>query len=280
MNEATISNTTSPDDPTKFNYFTTRLTEAQLVYEREKAAAEAEQRILERNIPKLLRKFSPEVVADVLEVPLDQVNKIAKKHSSVIDINRLNGNTFTPPVKTIEAENKSTFMQEEAPRSNLAYLEMLSNLPYFVSRRNEAQLADLRYEAEQEMAEIIIYKLLKKFSPEEVVDLLGAPLAQVHRIAESNYSLIDIKIIYEAAVLGTANPDGLSTPDYYNKPLTEAQLAYERKKTERKMIEGTISMLLEKLSQEVVADVLEMPLNQVFNIAQGSYYRIKFKELW
>ena len=168
----------------------------------------------------------------------------------------------------------------EAPMSNLAYLEMLSNLPYFVSRRNEAQLADLRDEAEDQTAEIIIYKLLKKFPPEEVVALLGAPLNQVHRIAENNYSFIDLKNIYETAVLGTANPNGLSTADYYTKPLTEAQLIYERKKAERKTIEGTISMLLEKLSPEVIADTLEMPLNQVLNIAQGSYSRIKFKELW
>ena len=284
MNEATVSNTTSPDDPTKFNYFTTRLTEAQLAYEREKAAAEAtlkaEQRMLERAISKLLRKLSPEELADVLEVSLDQVNKIATKQNSVIDINELRGNTFTPPIKTTDVGNKSTFMQKEAPISNLAYLEMLSNSPYFVSRRNEAQLSELRYKAEKQTAEKIIYKLLIKFSPEEVVDLLGAPLAQVHRIAESNYSFININKIYKAAISVTNNPDGISKADYYTKPLSKAQLAYERKETEQETVEGTISMLLKKLSQEVVADALEMPLDQVINIAKGRYYRIDFNRLW
>ena len=289
MNEAIVSNTANPDDLSTADYYTKPLTEAQLAYEREKAAKKAaakatliaEQRMLERNIPKLLRKLTPEEVADALEVPLDQVNKIAAKQYSVSNINGLRGNTSAPPAKTTEVGNKLTFMHGAAPISNLAYLRMLSNSPYFVSRRNEVQLAELRDEAETQVAEIIIYKLLKQFSPEEVVGLLKAPLDQVHRIAKSNYSRININNIYKAAVSVTDdNPDGISTADYYIKPLTKAQLAYERKKTERKTVEGTIYMLLEKLSPEVVADALEMPFNQVFNISEGSYFNIDFKSLW
>ena len=265
MNEAAVLTTANPNGLSEPDYYTTRLTEAQLAYERKIAAAEAvaeatvkaEQKMIERNVSKLLRKFSPEEVADLLEVPLDQVNRIAAKQN-----------------------NELTFVHKKAPMSNLAYLEMLSNSPYFVSRRNEAQLAELRYKAKKQTADRIIYVLLRKFSPEEVADLLGAPLDRVHKIAKRNYSFVDIKNIYEAAVLGTANPDGISKADYYVKPLTKAQLAYERKETERKTVEGTISILLKKLSPEVVADVLEMPLNQVLNIAQGSYHRIDFKKLW
>jgi len=86
MNEATISNMTNPDDLPKPNYFTTRLTEAQLAYEREKAAAKAiarvEKKTLERDeraILKFLRKLSPEEVAEAFELPIDQVNRIATK---------------------------------------------------------------------------------------------------------------------------------------------------------------------------------------------------------
>ena len=74
LNDA-VSNTAKPGDFSKPDYFTTRLTKAQLAYEREIAGLE----MLEKNIFKLLRKLSPEEVADVLEVPLDQVNKIAAK---------------------------------------------------------------------------------------------------------------------------------------------------------------------------------------------------------
>jgi len=257
MNEAAVLTTANPNGLSEPDYYTTRLTEAQLAYERKKAAIEAEQRMLEGNISKLLRKLSPEDIAKALEVPLDQVNRIAAKQN-----------------------NELTFINEKAPMSNLTYLEMLSNSPYFVFRRNEAQLAELRYKAKKQTAERIIYKLLKKFSPEEVVDLLRAPLDQVHKIAKRNYSFVDIKNIYETAVLGTANPDGISKTDYYIKPLTKVQLAYERKETERETVKGTIAMLLEKLSPEVVADVLEMLLNQVLNITQGSYHRIDFKRLW
>ena len=83
MNETTVSNTISPDDITKKNYFTTRLTEAQLAYERKQAAFQAEQQMEEKNISKLLRKFLPEEVADLLEVSLDQVNKIAARRTSI-----------------------------------------------------------------------------------------------------------------------------------------------------------------------------------------------------
>jgi len=79
---ATESNTAFHEKISKSPYFVSRLTEAQLAYERELAATEAEQRMLERNIPKLLRMLSPEEVADLLEVPLDQVNKLAAKQAS------------------------------------------------------------------------------------------------------------------------------------------------------------------------------------------------------
>ena len=91
MNEAAVSNIANPNDLSKPDYFATRLTEAQLAYERKKAAAKAaaeatakaEQRMIERNVSKLLRKFSPEEVADLLEVPLDQVSRIAAKQTFI-----------------------------------------------------------------------------------------------------------------------------------------------------------------------------------------------------
>ena len=66
------------------SYFTTRLNEAQLALEREEAAEKAarkvEQQTRERHICMFLRKFSPEVVADAFERPLDQVQYIAEKY--------------------------------------------------------------------------------------------------------------------------------------------------------------------------------------------------------
>ena len=93
MYNAAVSNTAYLEELSKSPYFTSRLNEAQLAYEREKAAAKAaakatlkaEQQTLERNIFNLLKKLklSPEVVADTLEVPLDQVNRIAAKQASI-----------------------------------------------------------------------------------------------------------------------------------------------------------------------------------------------------
>ena len=87
MYNAAVSNTAYLDELSKSPYFTSRLNEAQLAYEREKAAtkaaakaaAETEKRMLERNIPNLLMMLSPEEIAKALEVSLDQVNKIAAK---------------------------------------------------------------------------------------------------------------------------------------------------------------------------------------------------------
>jgi len=89
MYNTAVSNTVYLEELSKSSYFTSRLNEAQLAYEREIAAAEAaakatlkaEQQTSERYISILLKKLklSPEVVADALEVPLDQVNRIATK---------------------------------------------------------------------------------------------------------------------------------------------------------------------------------------------------------
>ena len=75
MYDAAIANTAYLDELSNSPYFISRLNEAQLAYEREMAAAEAEQRV----ISKFLRMFSPEEVARALNVPLDQVNRIATK---------------------------------------------------------------------------------------------------------------------------------------------------------------------------------------------------------
>jgi hypothetical protein len=87
MYEAAVSNTARLNDLSKSNYFTSRLTEAQLAYEREKAELRAElraeQKMKERYILNSLKKLSPEVVADDLEVPLEQVYQIAAKQKTV-----------------------------------------------------------------------------------------------------------------------------------------------------------------------------------------------------
>ena len=85
MYNAAASNTAYLEKLSKSPYFTSRLNEAQLAYEREIAVTEAtlkaEQQTVERDISNLLKnlKLSPEVVAKALEVPLDQVNRIAAK---------------------------------------------------------------------------------------------------------------------------------------------------------------------------------------------------------
>ena len=86
MNEAAVSNIANPNGLSEPDYFTTRLTEAQLVFERKKAAAEAtlkaEQKKLERDeraMQKFLRKLSPEEVAEAFEVPFVKVNMLAAK---------------------------------------------------------------------------------------------------------------------------------------------------------------------------------------------------------
>ena len=83
MYNAAVANTAYLKELSKSPYFVSRLNEAQLAYEREIAAAKAtlkaEQQTIERAISKSLRKLSPEEVADLLDVPLDQVNRIAKK---------------------------------------------------------------------------------------------------------------------------------------------------------------------------------------------------------
>jgi len=79
MYNAAVSNTTYLEELSKSSYFTSRLNEAQLAYEREKAAEKAEQRMLERNIPNLLMMLPPDKVAKALDVPLDQVNRIAAR---------------------------------------------------------------------------------------------------------------------------------------------------------------------------------------------------------
>ena len=78
MYNAAVANTAYLEELSKSSYFTSRLNEAQLAYEREVAGQE----MLEMNIFKLLRMFSPEEVARALDVPLDQVYKIAAKHTS------------------------------------------------------------------------------------------------------------------------------------------------------------------------------------------------------
>ena len=101
MYDAAVLNPAYLEELSKSPYFVSRLNEAQLAYEREKAATEAatkaaakaaaeatlkaEQQTLERDISNLLKnlKLSPEVVADALEVPLVQVNKIAAKQASI-----------------------------------------------------------------------------------------------------------------------------------------------------------------------------------------------------
>ena len=90
MNEAAVSNIANPDGLSEPDYFTTRLNEAQLAYERGMAAAKAaveatlkaEQKTLERDkkvMQKFLRKLSPEEVAEAFEVSLDKVNMLAAK---------------------------------------------------------------------------------------------------------------------------------------------------------------------------------------------------------
>ena len=94
MYNAAVSNTAYLDELSKSPYFTSRLNEAQLAHEREKAAAKAatetaakiEKKTLERDeraILKFLRKLSPEEVAEAFEVPIDQVNRIATKQTSI-----------------------------------------------------------------------------------------------------------------------------------------------------------------------------------------------------
>ena len=101
MSNAAASNTAYLEKLSNSPYFVSRLNEAQLAYEREKAATEAatkaaakaaaeatlkaEQQTLERDISNLLKnlKLSPEVVADALEVPLVQVNRIAARRTSI-----------------------------------------------------------------------------------------------------------------------------------------------------------------------------------------------------
>ena len=87
MYHEAIADRTRLDKLSQSDYFVTRLTEAQIAYEREiaaeKAAAKAEQQTRENDIRMFLRKFSPEAVADTLELPLDQVRQIAAKHKLV-----------------------------------------------------------------------------------------------------------------------------------------------------------------------------------------------------
>ena len=87
MYNAAVANTAYLEELSKSPYFVSRLNEAQLAYEREVTAAEAtlkaEQQTIERYITKLLRKLSPEEVADFLEVPIDQVNRIATKQKLI-----------------------------------------------------------------------------------------------------------------------------------------------------------------------------------------------------
>jgi len=91
MYNAAVANTAYLEELSNAPYFVSRLNEVQLAYEREKAATKAaakatlkaEQQTIERAISKSLRKLSPEEVADLLDVPLDLVNRIAARQTSI-----------------------------------------------------------------------------------------------------------------------------------------------------------------------------------------------------
>jgi len=108
---------------------------------------------------------------------------------------------FTEELGTTEL-GKELISMYNAAASNTAYLEKLSNSPYFVSRLNEAQLAYEREMAAAEAAakaaveatlkaeqktlerdERAMQKFLRKLSPEEVAEAFEVPLDKVNKLA-------------------------------------------------------------------------------------------------
>ena len=84
MHQEVITGRTHLDNLSQTSYFISRWNEVQLAYERdmaeEEAAVRSEQQTRENDIRMLLKKFSPETVADTLEIPLDQVQQIVVKN--------------------------------------------------------------------------------------------------------------------------------------------------------------------------------------------------------